>query len=316
MAAHTFELSEMQRRKALALGESGARWLAGLGDLVADLEQRWQVNAGRSLGGGTEALVLAAVRVGGVPVVLKIGPPGPASLANEARVLQLAHGAGYVTMFAHDETRNAMMLERLGEQLVNVGLPVREQIELLCQTLRRSWRKLDAPNGLMTGAEKARSLAEFITETWDALDKPCEAAIVDQALAFAAVRERAYDPQSCILVHGDSHPSNALLRLGRPGLPPQFKFVDPDGLFCEPAYDLGISMREWSDELLAGDILRLGRARCKLLHDLTGEDETAIWQWGFIERVSTGLLLWQLGFRTDAVQHFAIVEAWMAAPDS
>jgi streptomycin 6-kinase len=117
-----------------------------------------------------------------------------------------------------------------------------------------------------------------------------------------------------VLVHGDAHPANALLRLGRPGLPPQLKFVDPDGLFCEPAYDLGISMREWSEELLAGDALALGKVRCALLHDLTGVDETAIWQWGFIERVSTGLLLWQLGFRTDAVQHFAIVEAWMAAP--
>lgn len=313
MTQHTLDLSEIQRRKALALGEPGALWLAGLPNLVEELEQRWQVRVERPLGGGTEALVMAAVRVGGVPVVVKIGPPGPGDLANEARVLQLARGSGYVTLLAYDPARNAMLLERLGEHLANLGLPVREQIEFICQTLRRAWRKLDSPDGLMTGAEKARSLAEYIAVTWEELGGPCEAAVRDQALAFAATREEAYDPERCVLVHGDAHPSNALLRLGRTGLPPQFKFVDPDGLFAEPAYDLGIAMREWSDELLAGDILRLGQARCALLHDLTGVDPAAIWQWGFVERVSTGLLLWRLGFRAEAEQYFAIARAWLAA---
>lgn len=52
--------------------------------------------------------------------------------------------------------------------------------------------------------------------------------------------------------------------------PRRFKFVDPDGLFIEHAYDLGIPMREWGAELLAGDPLVLGRRRCRLLARLTG----------------------------------------------
>ena len=90
------------------------------------------------------------------------------------------------------------------------------------------------------------------------------------------------------------------------------KFVDPDGLFADPAYDLGILMRGWNDDLLAGDALALGRARCALLAALTGVDEEPIWQWGFIERVSTGLLLTQLGL-PDARDTLAIAEHWAAS---
>ena len=92
--------------------------------------------------------------------------------------------------------------------------------------------------------------------------------------------------------------------------PGEYKFVDPDGLLAEPALDLSISLREWRDELLAGDPLTLGRERCVLLSALAGVDGEAIWQWGFIEHVSCGLLDLQLGDRTNASQHFAIAESW------
>ena len=87
-----------------------------------------------------------------------------------------------------------------------------------------------------------------------------------------------------MLVHGDAHSWNTL-EAGNGA----FRLVDPEGLVSEPAHDLGVPMRELNDELLAGDALRLGRERARLLGDLTGADEEAIWQWGFIERVSTGL---------------------------
>jgi streptomycin 6-kinase len=63
----------------------------------------------------------------------------------------------------------------------------------------------------------------------------------------------------------------------------------------EPAYDLAIPMREWSEELLAGDPYQLAVARCQRLAMLTGVDEEPVWQWGFIERVSTALLCLKVG---------------------
>ena len=65
-----------------------------------------------------------------------------------------------------------MLQERLGPSLDESGLPVSAQIEILCATLRRAW-EVPAPAGLQTGAEKARWLSGFITETWEELGQPC-----------------------------------------------------------------------------------------------------------------------------------------------
>jgi streptomycin 6-kinase len=81
-----------------------------------------------------------------------------------------------------------------------------------------------------------------------------------------------------MLVHGDVHQWNALEADGG-----EFKLVDPDGLLVEPEYDLGILMRE---DPLEGDL----HERAARLAKGTGLDETAIWEWGVVERVATGLL--------------------------
>jgi streptomycin 6-kinase len=86
------------------------------------------------------------------------------------------------------------------------------------------------------------------------------------------------------------------------------KFIDPDGLFGEKACDLAVPMRDWSDELLAGDTLRLCQVRCELLAHLTGVAERAIWQWGYIERVSTGLALLEIGMKSEGAQMLAVAE--------
>ena len=88
-----------------------------------------------------------------------------------------------------------------------------------------------------------------------------------------------------MLVHGDIHQWNAL------AADDGFKLVDPDGLLAEPEYDLGILMREDPIELMVGD----PRERSHWLADRTDLDEQAIWEWGVVERVSTGLLGLRIG---------------------
>jgi streptomycin 6-kinase len=48
-------------------------------------------------------------------------------------------------------------------------------------------------------------------------------------------------------------------------------------------------MREYNGPLLEGDTPRLVRERAELLASLCDVDPEPVWQWGFIERVSTGL---------------------------
>lgn len=105
---------------------------------------------------------------------------------------------------------------------------------------------------------------------------------------------------------GDAHDHNTLQVPGTD----HFKFVDPDGLAAEPACDLAVPMREWSAELLAGDPLELGLARCARLSALTGVEAGAIWEWGVMERLSTGLLATKLAYQPEGREMLAVADAW------
>lgn len=311
MTSRSFEIPEPLRLRVDATGNTA--WLDGLAQRVAELESRWKIRTERTLTGGSESLVLTAVCSDGTSAVVKLGLPGTSDLVYEGKVLQLAAGRGYVALLMHDAELNALLLERLGGPLADLGLPVRRQIEIICATLREAWRPISNETELTTGAQKARWLAQFIDATWRALDTPCDRATIDRALAFAKSREEAFDPRRCVLVHGDAHAYNALTL---PQLAPDVrcKLVDPDGLFAEPAYDLAIPMRDWSRELLDGDTIRLSRARCQLLAELTGCDPAAIWEWGFVERVSTSLLLLQIGMAQEGAEMLAVADRLALAP--
>jgi len=307
----TFQVPEFVRLKALDEGERGQTWLDGLDDLLGGLARDWGLALGRGLTGGTEAFVVEVLTADGREAVLKVGVPGSDLDGGELRVLTAAGGRGYVEVFRHDRPRNAMLLERLGPQLAELGLSVDAQIEAICTTLIEAWRP--PPDGVvfMTGAEKASSLAEFIETLFVELGRPCEERTAEMALDFAEQRRRAFDPAKAVLAHGDAHAWNTLLVLGDG--PRRYKFVDPDGVFIEPAYDLGIPMREWGAELLAGDPVALGHRRCRQLAALTGVAPEPIWQWGFTERVSTGLLCQKIGMNTEARDMLAIADAWSLA---
>lgn len=53
------------RRKAMAAGKRGLAWLAGLDGLVRDLASEWNLSIGRTLPGGSEALVAEATTAEG-----------------------------------------------------------------------------------------------------------------------------------------------------------------------------------------------------------------------------------------------------------
>ncbi len=296
----------MQHR-ALQLGAVGTTWLERINQLLAELERDWNLKIGRQLTGGTEALVFLAT-CEGKPAVVKLGIPD--SLGREARTLLIAEGRGYARLLRFDAQRHVLLLERLGGQLAEAPMAVDEQIESICATLNLAWCKVDNPQGLLTGAAKAQQQAEFMRGQWEKLDRPCPRALIDEGLDYAYQREQAFSASDSYLVHGDAHIWNTLRDVGSPT---GYALVDPDGVFGERAIDLAVSLREWRDELLAGDTQQLGQQRCALLSDLTGVSATAIWQWGFVEHVSSGLLYQQLGDTSAADQHFSIASRWAAA---
>jgi len=273
------------RNKALACG--AMRWLDGLEALVRTLEDDWCIGVGRPYGDATEAFVAEATLEDGTPAVLKlIVPRDGNAVRHEITVLALANGGGCVQLLRYDEARGALLLERLGRTLHDLALPLAQRHEILCSAASSVWRPAIGC-GLPTGAEKGRWLIDWITGAWARLGRPCSERAVDHAVACANRRIVAHDDERAVLVHGDVHEWNALETGGG------FKLVDPDGLLAEPEYDLGVLMRENPRELLDGD----PHDRALWLAERTGLDAVAIWEWGVVERVSTGLLCTEVGLQ-------------------
>lgn len=307
MATPPVTLTDAVRRKALAAGPAGAAWLAALDDLVRSLAGEWGLTVGRTLAGGTEAAVIEARTADGRDAVLKLPVPGQDPEHAEARVLRLAAGRGYANLLRHDPSRSALLLERLGPSLHDLGKPADEAIPAICATLRRAWTVPPPTGGILDGRAKAERLIAGMQTLSRDLAPPLSNRALASACRAAESRARAHTPERAVLAHGDPHAWNTLLVPGSE--PPCHRFIDPDGLLVEPAYDLGVLMREWCADLLAGDPVALARARCVRLSALTGIPARPIWEWGTAERVSTGLVLLRIGLATEAAEFFEVAEA-------
>lgn len=297
-------LPEVVRNKVRAMGADD--WLTDLPDVVASLAAEWHLILDDPYDGGTEAFVCAVTRDDGTPAVLKVLVPREDAAAHEITVLRLADGEGCARLLAADADRGALLLERLGPSLHDLGIPFERRQEVLCDVAAAVWRP--APDsGLPTGATKGRWLAEYVTATWEELDRPCSERAVDHALACVERRIAAHDDERAVLVHGDVHEWNTLATLDGSG----FKLVDPDGLLTEPEYDLGVLLREDPLEIVAADPGR----RARWLAHRTGRDARAAWEWGAIERVSTGLLCTRISLQPVGHQMLAAADLVAATPD-
>ncbi len=291
------EVPAVVRNKARAVGAGD--WLERLPALVSSLEADWSITVGRPYEGGSEAFVANATRADGTPAVLKVLVPRTGNNpSGEAAVLRLVGGDGCPVLYRHDPGRGALLMERLGRPLYELGLPLARRLEILCAAAARIWRP--APDcGLPTGADKARWLAGFITTSWEELGRPCSGKTVSHALACARRREQAHRDERSVLVHGDVHQLNALQH------DDGFKLIDPEGLLAEAEYDPGILMRGDPVELLDGDPLD----RARWLAARTGLDPAAIWEWGVAERLSTGLLCTRIHLQPLGRNTLAAAEA-------
>jgi streptomycin 6-kinase len=157
---------------------------------------------------------------------------------------------------------------------------------MLCDLAVRLWRPVGPDVELPTGADMARRSADWLPPLWEQTGRPCSQATVDDALDCMERRRRAHNDRDSVLVHGDIHDLNAL-QAGDG----TFKLIDPGGLRAEPACDLGTIVRCNPD---SGDDLR---ARAERLANRTGVDATAIWEWGTIHRVISGLYSRSIGFQ-------------------
>jgi streptomycin 6-kinase len=286
--------------RATARAAAADAWLRDLPGLVAELAREWELRLGSAFGDATEAYVVSATRSDGTPVVLKLVVPRrrAAAAGKEIILLRRTAGTGCCRLLRYDETRGALLLERLGPSMAELNLPQPRRLEILCDLAGAIWRQSAADADLPTGEQQAQILIGQISHLWTELDRPCTRRAVDDALAAADSRRRAWNPDRAVLSHGDVHQWNAL-RSGD-----GFKLVDPDGLRAEPEFDLGVLMREDPDELFHGD----PRDRARWLAARTGTDPQAVWEWGLAERVACGLVLTARGVQPFAARMLAAAD--------
>lgn len=284
-------LQPLTRARVAALGADGAAWQAELPRLLADVAAHWSLTLGRTLPGGSSSYVVGARTASGVEAVLKLSLPDP-RLPEQAETLRRADGRGYVRLLGADLDRGALLLERLGRSLEQSSPPVPEQLRLLSHTLALAWQPAaDHPDAI---EPKARDLGDFVERTWAQLGRPCPEAVIERALDYAG--RRAADPGEPVFVHGDPHPGNLLaVRSPRSGAGTGWCFIDPNGFVTDRAYDLGVVLRDWSGHLAGPDARGRLEAWCELLAAASGVDATRIWEWGYLERVSTGLYVLSFG---------------------
>jgi streptomycin 6-kinase len=298
--------------RAAHLTDAGRAWLATLPATVAGLAAQWRLTTGAALTGGTASYVVAATTAAGADVVLKVALPpaieGHAAFDGELTTLRFG-GSGYCRLLSYDVPRRALLLERLGASLHSHGLPVDERLAVIATTLRGAW--VPAPHGLPLTDLRAKGewLADFVARTWEATGRPCSRRTVDAAVRLAQLRARQHRPADAVVLHGDAHPHNLLASADG------FRLVDPDGVVGEREYDLAIPLRELTPEELGTDPVATAQRWCRHMAEPVGGDPEAVWQWAFVERVSTGLLCARLGHEQWAGPLLAVADEWSRAPE-
>lgn len=232
---------EFVRTTVARESDTGAAWLAGLPEIVAELLERWEcVPEGEVLHGGVGLVVPVRRAARGAPGVIKVSFPHPGNV-HEPDAFALWGGRGAVVLHERDDARYAMLLERAGASSL-AEVPDADEVARVAGLLSRRLA-VPAPPGLPRLWEHA---ADWETQLLkDAAEVPhtLPGHALDAALATA--REAARSRPST-MVHGDLHPRNILRADREPWLA-----VDPKGLAGDPAYDGGTLLKTRTPVLLS-----------------------------------------------------------------
>lgn len=167
--------------------------------------------------------------------VLKIQWPHRES-EHEAAALELWDGDGAVRLLAHDDQRNALLIERC-----RPGTHLREAerevaLDVLTGLLPRLWKPVGPPFRPLT--DEAAWWVSYIRDEWDRTGRPFEEHLVDAAVS--ALEELAPTQGEQVLLHQDLHADNVLAAEREPWL-----VIDPKPLSGEREFGLASIIRSF-----------------------------------------------------------------------
>jgi streptomycin 6-kinase len=212
-------------------GRSGAAWLAELPEIVDELLERWCCAPDGDPVHGQVGIIIPVRRRADGPAVLKVSFPHPGNVY-EPLAFAAWSGRGAVSLYERDDEKFAMLLERAGASLVDLG----DGDEAAAIAGRLSRRlTVPAPTGLPRLRDKAGAWEEQIRKDDAELAHRLSRRAVDAALATVRDLGRT---QPDLLIHGDFHATNILRAEREPWL-----VVDPKGYAGDPGYDGGMVVK-------------------------------------------------------------------------
>jgi streptomycin 6-kinase len=266
--------------RAAAEEPGGDAWLRSLQHLVSECVERWRLTLGLPFASHVSFVAPATLPSGGA-AVLKLNLP---SHESEPEADALAHwrGVGAVRLLAEDRSRRALLLERC-----DPGTPlwdVRDEDEanaVAADVLRRLSRPPPAGHSFRLMSMQAARWATALPARWEALERPFERELVDEAVAFLGTAARG----ARVVLHQDLQGGNILRARRGPWLA-----IDPKPLVGEREFDLASLLRDRRPELVrdANAAATVRRRLDRLTADLAVDRERAR-GWGIAHALAWGL---------------------------
>lgn len=209
-------------------GARGKIWLNKLPEIIAEIEGKWSLKVGQPFENLSYHFVAPCVSENGDESVLKIGFPEESSpIFNEAEMLELYAGSGAAKFLKLDESRLAMLLERLkpGKTLAEIYRGNEEScVEIAIGVLQKIIGKPPKEHNFIR------------LENWFAgFEKAASTAFPSDKIRKA---QKFYDELSndrLFLIHGDFHHENILSATRE-----AFLVIDPKGVIGQIGYEISV----------------------------------------------------------------------------
>jgi streptomycin 6-kinase len=217
----------------LGSSSSGRTWLEVLPQLLEECVERWSLQVGEPLAGGSSSLVLEAALQDGSDAILKIQFPHHET-EHEATALSYWNGDGAVRLLARDPHRNALLLERCRPGTPLSELELDAALDVMVTIFPRLWKPADAPFTPL--AKEAGWWAQYLPEKWERASRPFEPELL--AVALEDLHSLPASQGHQVLLHQDLHADNVLRAEREPWL-----VIDPKPLIGEREFGIAALVR-------------------------------------------------------------------------
>ena len=280
----------------------GFLWIQHLPDIVGECAHLWSLRIDEPFHNAHVSYVAPVERSDGTSAVLKINFPEPEG-EHESDALAHWDGEGAVRLLGRYDERRALLVERCrpGTRLWETK-DGDEVTRIVAGVLRRLWKRPREGHPFRPLADAAAEWVEELPRGWQALGRPYEESLLDEAVAF--LREAGPSQGEQVVLHQDLHGGNILRARREPWLA-----IDPKPLVGEREFDTASFLRDRRWELRNTPLASMTvRRRLNLLAAELDLDRDRMRGWGVAHA-----LAWGMSGRPEQDRDLVNCARWLAA---